>query len=68
MEWKALYFLSEAKFMAEGGSVGEETLVMIARERAVYGESRIRKTQEAVEAKGASENTQASTCRYYEIS
>lgn len=30
-EWKALYYIAEAKFMAEGGAVGEETLVMIKR-------------------------------------
>jgi len=30
-EWKAVYLIAEAKFMAEGGEVGEETLVMIQR-------------------------------------
>jgi hypothetical protein len=31
-EWQALYYLAEAKFMAEGGAVGEHTLTMIRRQ------------------------------------
>jgi len=28
-EWMAIYLIAEAKFMAEGGSVGEDTLMMV---------------------------------------
>jgi hypothetical protein len=30
-EWRAIYCIAEAKFMAEGGSVGDKTLVLIKR-------------------------------------
>jgi len=31
VEWKALYYIAEAKFMAEGSGVGDKTLVLIKR-------------------------------------
>jgi hypothetical protein len=31
VEWRAIYYVAEAKLMAEGGAVGEDTLVMVKR-------------------------------------
>jgi ATP-dependent protease HslVU (ClpYQ) peptidase subunit len=32
LEWEAIYYIAEAKFMAEGGSVGADSLIIIYRQ------------------------------------